>query len=250
MATARGYDPVPRGVDAAFYEFATGTARNDGLSYVDHDTGAFVQGGTGAVSYPFTPSRPVVISSAPPAIGPMGPGPGQASPLGDASSAFHNPTVTRGPGNLSVGDASETRGPGVIRVGAPVGTGPGLGVITLGDPFGPAMLTDDVPLKRIGSGQPNESLGAISDFGWSRTMNGYQLVPSNDMKQRMDDDIIQQTSWFWRNIVTPGLLGGEMPIPPAYQDGWPQNYQYNILGEVTPYNRSWQSHGKAGGGGF
>lgn len=71
---------------------------------------------------------------------------------------------------------------------------------------------ENKPLKRVGIGGAQEAPGAISDIGWSRTSNGgYIVVPSSDVKERIEDDFFTQSQWSWRNIWGPSI--GVMPQP-------------------------------------
>jgi hypothetical protein len=89
------------------------------------------------------------------------------------------------------------------------------------------MQPKSVPLERVGGGLPVESYGSISDIGWARTANGWAIVPSNDMKQRMEDDVFQELQWQVRNNVGPyfGVTGGS--THPDWGD--PANYERDWL---------------------
>lgn len=113
-----------------------------------------------------------------------------------------------------------TAGVGAEAVAAPrvITVGPGAPAV-FGQPWGPRLMIDggpvkDMPLKRIGTGGPNEANGAISDVGWVRTVTGWTSVPSSDVKERIEDDVFQQGAWNVRNKVLPDLGLLPQPAPP------------------------------------
>jgi len=73
------------------------------------------------------------------------------------------------------------------------------------------------PLTRIHSqpGTPQQEVGAISDYGLARTKYGYAIVPSKDVKDRIEDQIIPELMWAARNQLAPNL-GMAPPLDPAY----------------------------------
>lgn len=52
-------------------------------------------------------------------------------------------------------------------------------------------------------GQPSKEAGAITDYGFARTPTGYTPVPSADVKQRIEDNIIPESLWGMRNLFMP-----------------------------------------------
>jgi hypothetical protein len=142
-----------------------------------------------------------------------------------------------GPGNSGVIKPAEVRktsggnltfagnGPGAYRPGF----SPGL--IDWRNPkqFSDAPEIDGIenkPLKRIGIGGAQEAPGAISDIGWARTAGGgYVVVPSSDVKERIEDDLFTQAQWSWRNIWGPSI--GVVPQPqPDFLN--PRNSHYDM----------------------
>jgi len=62
----------------------------------------------------------------------------------------------------------------------------------------PAEITSSAP------GLPSQEAGAINDVAWGRTASGgLTPVPSKDMKERIEDQVIQETNWSLRNNVLP-----------------------------------------------
>lgn len=88
------------------------------------------------------------------------------------------------------------------------GTGPGLPSATH-----PAQLEmgqgDAVDLQpnRIYAsepGQPSKEAGAVSDYGFARTSSGFRPVPSQDVKQRIEDQfVLEDVLWPAANLVMP-----------------------------------------------
>lgn len=90
------------------------------------------------------------------------------------------------------------------------------------------------PLERIGVGGPQEAPGAIADYGWARTNTGYVVIPSSDVKERLEDNALLELGWIWRNDLSP-RFGFSDPVPPDFLD--PQYTHYN------QYANEWQPGG-------
>lgn len=70
------------------------------------------------------------------------------------------------------------------------------------------------PMKVAPAGSaPSGEAGAITDIGWSRTSTGWAPVPSKDVKERIEDNIIQEGLHAFRNNLLPSL-GMNMVNPP------------------------------------
>lgn len=79
------------------------------------------------------------------------------------------------------------------------------------------MSQPGTPPPRPSLDAPNAAQpGSISSVQWSRNMDGsYTLVPSKDIKERIEDNDFLETAWNARNIVGPAFFGtGEVPNPP------------------------------------
>jgi len=68
--------------------------------------------------------------------------------------------------------------------------------------------------------------GVVTDFGYARSdAGGLVVVPSYDVKQRTEDNIIQEVAWAWRNQMAPAIGGlrppsaREFPLPAGF-DRW------------------------------
>lgn len=94
-------------------------------------------------------------------------------------------------------------------------------------------MPKDNPLERVTSapGAPQQEHGAIPDVGYARTRSGWAPVPSKDVKERIEDNLIQEVMWSIRNNVFPSF---GMYDPPKFSPGedrkwvyapWAQEYQ-------------------------
>lgn len=77
----------------------------------------------------------------------------------------------------------------------------------------------ETPLSRMHSqpGRPGQDVGSIADYAYVRTPNGYAIVPSKDVKERIEDQIIPETMWAIRNQLMPVWKGLPPPDPQYYQ---------------------------------
>lgn len=70
------------------------------------------------------------------------------------------------------------------------------------------------PLRRTYSapGRPAQEVGWSPDVGYARTDTGLTPVPSKDVKERIEDQLVPEAMWALRNYVLPNLsLGGKPP---------------------------------------
>lgn len=73
----------------------------------------------------------------------------------------------------------------------------------------------DVALERTGQSKsaPHSEGGSIPSVGWSNTPDGgLRPVPSQDVKNRIEDQLIPETVWAAQNLVAPNI--GRGPTPP------------------------------------
>lgn len=111
----------------------------------------------------------------------------------------------------------------------------GQGQTATGDVTGPATaLVKDKPMERT-PGQPgamHQEPGAITDVGHARVSGGgFVPVPSADVKERIEDDLLQQVTWFIRNNLLPAFGYNESPPSAPLPDGYkwrfhPFKFQY------------------------
>lgn len=98
------------------------------------------------------------------------------------------------------------------------------------------------PMKIAPAGSaPSGEAGSITDIGWARTSTGWAPVPSKDVKERIEDNIIQEGLHAYRNNLLPSL--GKNMVPPPFpapdgQDWWfnsaKQEYQLWSSGSRPP----------------
>lgn len=91
------------------------------------------------------------------------------------------------------------------------------------DGQGATTLVKDEPLERTPAqpGKPHSEPGAITSVGYGVTPSGgMEPVPSKDMKERIEDDIIAQASWFVRNRILPTFGFNEAPPAAPLPDGY------------------------------
>lgn len=80
--------------------------------------------------------------------------------------------------------------------------------------------------------------GATTDFTYSRTSNGgLTIVPSSDVKNRIEDMLVPELQWSWRNTHLfknpPYPDSRQFPVPKGY-DFWRWN---NLKQEWQPYKK-------------
>lgn len=92
-------------------------------------------------------------------------------------------------------------------------------------PVGPTPAFKDKSADRVPSapGRPEQEGGAIPDVGFSRTSSGgYMPVPSKDVKERIEDNFMQEVAHMIRNNLMP-MMGYKNPPPvplPKDSPGW------------------------------
>lgn len=85
------------------------------------------------------------------------------------------------------------------------------------------------PLERVTPhpSSPSQEPGALTDTGYARTQTGLAPVPSKDVKERIEDNLIQETMWALRNNLMPSVSPWhqnppQVPVPKGY-DAWVYN---------------------------
>lgn len=73
-------------------------------------------------------------------------------------------------------------------------------------------------------GKPWMEPGAITDVGHARTRDGYAVVPSKEMQERIEDNFLASMSWMMRNQIMPSLGFSNMEKPPAAAP--PEGYEW------------------------
>lgn len=132
----------------------------------------------------------------------------------------------------------------VAKVNQPA-TGPGLPgsesdylISGQGNATNPAtMLEEGFKRSPSRSGRPADELGTVSDRGFARTPHGgYAMVPSQDVKNRIEDMSLYEAQHFIRNNIMPMFSKNYQSPPFAAPAG--KDWSYNALtGEYYLYNR-------------
>lgn len=85
-------------------------------------------------------------------------------------------------------------------------------------------------------GHPSQQAGKVTDVGWAQTSTGLTPVPSIDVKERIEDQLVPELMWAGRNYLMPNLGFGDKPplhlLPKGYKD-WKWN---PLKQEYQPYN--------------
>ncbi|MEM2002531.1 MAG: hypothetical protein QXT77_07810, partial [Candidatus Methanomethylicaceae archaeon] len=112
-----------------------------------------------------------------------------------------------------------------------------------------AQKVSDVPLERTYSdaARPWNEPGAINEVGYARTPTGWAVVPSEDVKQRLEDDIFSEIPWHIRNRLMQTF---QRDLNPPFEaprgkywvfHPWKQEYQLRDvepIGEVIEHSRT------------
>lgn len=90
------------------------------------------------------------------------------------------------------------------------------------DPANPGVRqfgTSDVPsvterpLERTAGarGASHQEPGSITELGFARTPTGFAPVPSKDVKERIEDNLVPEMMWAYRNNLLPNVGAGYPP---------------------------------------
>lgn len=106
----------------------------------------------------------------------------------------------------------------------------------------PEGYVNESPLSRVHSapGRPAQEVGAVPDVGFARTATGYAPVPSQDVKNRIEDMVIPEILWADRNLLRPNLGQAERPsdslLPSKYHtwiwNKWKQEWQPKLIRDI------------------
>lgn len=90
-------------------------------------------------------------------------------------------------------------------------------------------LVSPRPMAQTSSapGRPYQEPGAVNELGFSRTPSGWAPVPSNDVKQRIEDMMIPETMWSIRNNLIPSFDSSAMRPPFKAPAG--KEWRYNVM---------------------
>lgn len=97
---------------------------------------------------------------------------------------------------------------------------------------GPGLPVEPVPLRRTVSqpGTPSMEVGSVADFGFADVPGGGKTpIPSKDIKERIEDNWIQETLHALRNNllpnINPNLHRPKDRLPPGYRWEWSHSRQ-------------------------
>lgn len=123
----------------------------------------------------------------------------------------------------------------------PLLIGQGNGFSTSGQLLPPPTYVSETPLQRVHSapGRPSQEVGAVSDVGFARTPTGYAPIPSQDVKNRIEDQIIPEVMWAIRNNVMPSIGQGEKPSA-SLLPKWAIDWRWNL------FKQEWEPVSKYG----
>lgn len=90
--------------------------------------------------------------------------------------------------------------------------------------------------------QPQSEGGAITDVGYARTKTGWTPVPSKDVKERIEDNFVQERLWDMRNNLLPSIGINTSPPPFKAPPGkaWyfdVPRQEYQLKDKETPWYR-------------
>lgn len=108
------------------------------------------------------------------------------------------------------------------QVGPALPSNSGMGSLTASGQGDAYVL--ETPLQRVHSapGGAHMEVGKVSDVGWSQTPTGLAPVPSQDVKNRIEDQLIPEMAWAKRNLITPFINDKAKPgrelLPKGYSD--------------------------------
>lgn len=114
----------------------------------------------------------------------------------------------------------------IARLNSP-GSGPGVPAI---ENVGPGVVEVRPALQTSPGANPGREAGTIRDYGYADTSDGgLTVVPSRDVKERIEDNIFQEFGWELRNGFLPQIMGSnhrpslqEYPLPVG------QNWEYDF----------------------
>lgn len=88
-------------------------------------------------------------------------------------------------------------------------------------------LIQDQAMSRTRSSPaaPSQEPGAIPEVGFGRSTTGYPVVPSADVKQRIEDMILPEISWALRNQIAPMM--SEKNLNPPFKAPYGKRWQYD-----------------------
>lgn len=106
----------------------------------------------------------------------------------------------------------------------------------------PSAHIEDKPQERVTSSpeRPHSEPGAITDVGWVRTPTGVAPVPSKDAKERIEDQLIPEIMWSWRNNIVPMFSNSDRVKPPfdMLPDGY-NDWEWSMIKQEWQPAKNW-----------
>lgn len=87
------------------------------------------------------------------------------------------------------------------------------------------VTRDPLNVTPAAPSQAQSEPSAITDVGYARTATGWAPVPSKDVKERIEDQIIPELMWSLRNNVLPSI--GQNVSPPPFPAPAGQRWEYH-----------------------
>ncbi len=100
----------------------------------------------------------------------------------------------------------------------------------------PAVKTHSQP------GRPAQEVGAVADFGYTKTRGGgLAVIPGKDIKERIEDQIVPETMWAIRNQIIPNIRPHKMKAPNPTYYPLPRGYDAWKWSRLHQEWRPWKS---------
>lgn len=109
----------------------------------------------------------------------------------------------------------------------------------------PTAMVMEKALERTHSSPSNaaQEVGHVSDYGFARTNTGLAIVPSKDVKEKIEDQMVPELMWAARNIIAPNI--GNMPAPSTKDFPLPPGYKWkwdHLTQEFRPSKGKGRAH--------
>lgn len=108
-------------------------------------------------------------------------------------------------------------------------------------------LVKEKPMERTPAdpSNPNREPGSITDVGFARTNSGHAPIPSENVKERIEDNLIQEVLWAFRNNVLPSF--GVNKSPPGTDPGKGKYWSFNPFMQEYRSRPTYKSSKSLGG---
>lgn len=112
-----------------------------------------------------------------------------------------------------------------------------LGINLPGQSSSSSSMIEQIPVPRTAStpGRPYQDFGHVADYGYARTPYGLSIIPSRDIKERIEDQIIPETAWSIRNNLLPNFSKNfptpktkDYPLPKHMRDKGYKSWRWSF----------------------